>query len=532
MVIVLVCTVAATIAVIAVQLGMFRVTSEVRLTGVESAKSSANVIRDTIRASLEQDPTGVYSYVLDDELPRICIPTGTIVNPGSVWPAECGPVWQYASAIVGSTSGAMITPPEPGNPALTVTAFARTGEITVGTVDTYQVGDLRRPRLYTGGTVNVTDLGALTLDAPVYSFDDLIFGTAQVTHGGLAAAENRLLGSLAVVDDGTGGTFAADTYDAGPPIVYSIRGAYPQPMPPTLLRSSLTALHALACPGVDPFGVNTVTSSLCLTPGGRVREIGGSLVTIPLNTTAVLLIPGATGDAVLYTTSADLATSAGSTCSDNCNLTALPADNTSAGTSAFWGSPLAEVRLPGTGLVGATVDVMVGLCGNPYATGGPCVSRGAPGQSKFPRTFTVVAGTLSDPTDIYIGGPINADDGRIGLVAAGDVVIPYFATSAGADLPVSAQIGALSESSSTALRSFPDTTATPASSRGTLQLNGILLLPDPSVSTPVFTQRDISFAADTTTSPPWFPTPALQWDRISSAAMTPAEALAAFDGTP
>lgn len=532
MVIVLVCTVAATIAVIAVQLGMFRVTSEVRMTSIESAQSTVDVIRNRVRASLQQDPTGMYSYVLEDELPRTCIPTDTIVNPGSIWPAECGTTWTYASAIVGSTSGATLEPPGPGNANLRVNAFARSGTVVVGTTDTYQVGKDIRPRLYTGESLNVTDLGALELNGPVYSYDNLIFGTATVSTGGVAAAENQLLGSLDVV--GIGGTFAEAAYEEGPPTVYSIRGVYPQPMPPSLLRSSITALSSLACPGIDPFATDTVTSSLCLEPGGRIRQsldTGGGLAVIPATTESILLLPGVTADLAVYASDTALSTTEGADCSAGCDLNALPSGNTSAGSPGFW-TLVGETNLPGSAVVSSSVEVMVGLCGAAYATGGACASRGDVGATQYERNFTLIAGTLNDPVNAYIGGPITADGARIGIVASGSLVVPYFAVPAGSNLTVQAQIAILAEDgTSTALRSLPEQTTTAASARGRLTLDSILLLAEPSVDTPVFAQRTISLPQDVSDTAPWFPTPALTWERSASVSMTPDAADAAFDGT-
>lgn len=528
MVIVLVATVAATIAVVAIQLGMFRISSEVRLTAVETATNTLHATRDKVRATMEQDPLGMYSYVLNEELPRVCVPTDTVVNPGSAWPGSCGTFWEYAPAPAEATSGVMVTPPSPDDPSTVVQTFARVGNITVGAVDTYRVGTKMRPRIYSGGTLNLAGLGVTEVNGPVYAFDDVTTTGVTTSPGALVATEEDLVGALT----GTGAFYAARESDVGPPAVYTIRRVYTQPMPPSLLRSSFAVLSGAGCPGIAPFAVGTTSSALCLEPGGQLRSAAGGLVSLPAGAQSFLILPGTTADVRIYASTASLDAMPGAACSASCDLSALASGATNPGNIAYWGTSLGEFNLPSSGVIGTRADVFVGLCGAAFATGGPCASNEAPSSSAFDRSFTVAAGTLSEPADVYLSGPISATTGHVGVVASGDVVIPYFAAPAGQVLDLDVDIAALGEgSSSEIVRSWPNTTTTGGSARGRVTLDGLLLLPEQSVSTPAFTARRVLVPADASDAPAWFPGPAMVLERISSSPMRPADALNGFNGT-
>jgi hypothetical protein len=130
---VLVSVVAATIAMVAIQVSLVAGASELDRLEVSQAKLSMNTGLTRVAATLEHNPLSIYYQVLQDESDRLCYLAAdntVVVQAGSPWPAECGPVWGYTRSEY--TSGVLISPPSPSNSNIEVSAFGRSGNVVVG----------------------------------------------------------------------------------------------------------------------------------------------------------------------------------------------------------------------------------------------------------------------------------------------------------------------------------------------------------------------------------------------------------------
>jgi hypothetical protein len=93
------------------------------------------------------------------------------------------------------------------------------------------------------------------------------------------------------------------------------------------------------------------------------------------------------------------------------------------------------------------------------------------------RGFTVVVGTVSDPADLYLSGPVNEGAGRIGTFVSGDVLVPYWSHPVSGALLVEADLAVLGRSSAAPLRSLPtEAPANTDNTGSTVDIRGALAL--------------------------------------------------------
>lgn len=547
---VLVATVAASIVVIMVQLALFSLARDVRSSAYEAADSQLESMRQELATVLAQDPLAVYSRVLDWELPRVCLPRSlrlegdSVVFPGQQWPQECGYVWGYSSRPTGSSlegSGVALSPPGPGRPYFEVLSISRSAEVSLAVRDYFALGGAVRPRAYSAGPLSLTALRTGTVDVPIYSYGALDVDVSTLALGSLVASENGLDFDPVFNPSGLpsgGAVLAGPSADPGPPPIVQVRDVYPQPMPLGLLRSSVSALADLGCPVTSSAkppvnGVPSWSSSLCLRPGAWVTPLSLSAgqwlgssadtpVQVPASAKAFLVLPAAAPSGavrVLY-----------STVEPTVPSLSTPVTATHPGSELFW-TELGVFFVPGSGVIHSSLTTYVGLCGALFATG-PCASWGSgEGSAVFAENFLLVAGTPSDPADVVLAGPVrSSSQGRVGVVASGSVVVPFFVSPAVSPANLDLDMAVLGvNAQSSLLRADP---TSPPASRSTVRFTGLRLGKDLSALTGVFSSLTWTFPKSLDGSSPWLPSPELRFERVVSERVAPDEAALSLTGRP
>ncbi len=540
----------ATIALVAVRAVLGSAGEDSTRRALENTTRLADASRAQIQAALLLDPDVVFREVLDGEPDRICATgSGTAVPAGSPWPASCGASWTYADVDASASVVVKIAPPSPERPELVVSVAARAGSISAGYVDTYRVGGATRPTVFTGDTLDLADLaagsGTAQLRGTVYASSSLRFDAGVNTASALLAAEEEITNLAAYPQDNGGAIGARRLAVASPdpaatPLRQPLRALFPVPLARDGLRASASTLAARACPtGATP--VNTTdasganrNSSLCLTAGANVVTTTGASVTAPA-ATAWLLLPNATavegGGSTLdvyYRTS----TAAAPSCT-NCDLRTLSAPSLAAGTHpgqiTAW-TKLATTYLPASGYVGTDATTHIGLCGAGFTDTGACTRWGS-GTHDGVRTdadLVVVAGSVQRPRDVYLAGPVTADGGRLGVVATGDVKIPYWASGSTGDLSLQLDVAVLGRGDSAAIASFP-ASASASNAAGVVTLRGSVIGSKLgfAVSTGVFAGMQLH-TPSVTRAGSLLPAPDLAWGRMSSKRMGAVELATMF----
>lgn len=557
---VLVSVIAASIAIGLVRLVLVSSGESAGRISLDNASDAARTVREQTEATLRENPLSPYTTVLADEADRICGPTGAKVTAGSAWPANCGTTWTYDAVPASRVSWVQLVLPGPGRPALQLMAFGRSGGVTTGFVDTLISGGRSRPSVFSGAALDLATLGStpssVSLPGTVYSNGTLSWSGAD-TSASLLASED---GFAPTPSGAAPGTLASRRFagpdpdnDAATPIS-AIRSWQPTPLSGAELRSSATALKTLACTGGTPVAFTTGStrrsSSLCLSAGYAVRTSSGSNITAPA-ASQWLLIPNATASGtgmtsetvdVYYVTGETFAAGA-SNCS-GCDLAAAVDDQLDPeredgplpphpGFSSTW-TMLGTFDLPASGVIYTDADTSFGHCGGGFRDG-TCTTWGSSPQpgARVTESFTLVAGSLDSPANVYLAGPVSAGNGaRPTLLATGRIIVPYWSRPAGGSLSVTADLVTLSSSS---ISTLPVTAPTSTSNTADgLYISGTLagsaLAVD--VSPGIFASYRFSVPAGANlNAAPLSPTPRLTWILDASRRLTAAD-LAELLGTP
>lgn len=427
---------AAGVAVIILQLTLGSTRLASGRTDVRLASEAAETTRIAFETQLTVAPLYFYSHVSSLERARVCIEDADqVIQPDTAWPAACGDSWTYTTPDEPSAAFVEVTPPTSSDPRLTARILARSNGRHVGMTAYYILDSTARytllstedldvsalpggaaaavsGELYAGGRVDIGATNYLTDTLSISSEDGYI---ESVDLSPLSANDVRFYGP----DPGSGDV-----------AIHSIRDLHATPI--TNLRSLYASIASFACPGSTPTLEAGRASSFCLEPGGTLVDSGGTPVAIPA-ATSFLLLPGGGGAGTVSVYWSDIDSEAPTTCGDPCDLVgdsaASLAGGTHPGSLSYW-TALGDFPAPVSGLIYASEDVHIGLCGAGFTGAGCTLWSGSDGVLAD-VSLTVMAGSLLNPKDIYLSGPIAVDAAvSFGAVASSQIILPYWATTA------------------------------------------------------------------------------------------------------
>lgn len=509
-----------------------------------AGRRAEEVLLDVERA-LSKDPSYFLHNVSQYERDRLCIVQDSrVIKSGTAWPAGCGGAWTYAKGSTPAAEGAVleVVPPNPDNSLLQLRVLATAGTSSSGLVATYRLDGAGRYSAWSSVDLALDDLssgtGVTDLSGTLYSGGTVFLPSSdqvKIQNAQILTEEDAFAGPLS---GGTVRYYAAQTSNGEVP-VRDVRSVAPTRMSTSSLASSATSLSEIACSAAPKVINGGYGAQLCLQAGANVVRSDGSTATIPGDVKGYLLLAGESGTAgtvnVYYSTKNP---SYSGNCLIRCDLTALAAPEVAAGTHpgsrGYWSSFLGTFPLPVTGVVSTDRDVHVGLCGDAFLTrGAACqsVSGTQPGMA-VERSFTVLAGTPDRPSSIFVSGPLNSvGNARLGLVSTGEILLPYWARSAGSNLDVDAALvslglgGAEDPVAESSIRTLPRFTSPPTTDDPNyglqLVLTGSVVAPRVDLDMGIF--LGVSLVNDTVllrTPPPYLPGFTGSWEQAVSRQMS------------
>ena len=435
---VLLATVAAAVALVIVDQALRSTRTEAqRIDGLE-ARTQALESLEQIEVQLGIDPWFFYHSVAANERARVCVhDDDRVVEPGDLWPVECGITWTYVEAATPGPVRVEYLAPSLTDPTLTVRVLARAFDTEAGVQASYVTNASDR---FTLASVDDLDVSLLpgTIRGGLASAGTLSYDAASAT--GVTMTAETLSPDPVVSGAASDPTNRFAEFPEGPIVAHATTAE---------LRSSVPALVERSCPSTIPKLLGSHATSLCITPGAELLAADDTTFTVPDQTTAVLLIFTEEEDTVaVYTRTGS--SSYPTSCLSPCDLAAASLASLSAGTHPggmnHW-ALAGTAALPVSGVIGSSVDTVVSLCGSEFATAAACAARTGtlptPGMT-VPAPVTVVAGSTTAPADITIGGPLALADGAsFGAVATGQIVLPYWARPQAQNLDVTGSFFAL-----------------------------------------------------------------------------------------
>lgn len=452
---VLIGTVVASLVLAIVQVSLSEMSASTTALNRDEAEALAEETIDNYLSYLAANPTGWVSTVHADERTRVCH-TGTSYEPGATWPASCGTSWTYVTPVAAATRRIEVLAPGPSRPYLQVSAAAtvknasaavrvRLVHRTTGDWTVASGSDLDTAQIYRRGA----DASAAITGGAFYAngkIDDNANPADYTNSNGVYAAEAGIL----PVPPTSSNTYFAGTVTGS---AHPIRNAVPTPLSTGAVTAATQATVDLACgtmtgtpanvPGVavgNPGGTTlTLSSRVCLAAGATLTKTDGSAAAIPAAAKFYLVVPvettvaGAPTEVLrIYTktTTPDLAALGGSgTVAVRSGAAASPNPSE----AAYW-TLFGDVFPPSSGVVVALDgDLQISVCGvavaQPFPGGAPraCTTSGEVGANlKATYKLTFIAGTSSNPKNLWVGGPF-PPAWQPGLVAFGDVVFPWWA---------------------------------------------------------------------------------------------------------
>jgi hypothetical protein len=468
------------------------------------ARASAIAAMVAFEQELAVDPMFMYTSVSAVERPRVCAQGGGgVVQPGQSWPRTCGTTWTYTDFVAPPSSWVEVTPPGPASPRLSVRATAKRFGVTVSVDAGFVLDGVDRFTLASTGDLNLSPFGS-NASGEFAAAGQLTYSTNLA---GVTAAASRF--SPAVV----GGVTPTNRFTdlaSGPA---AARLSLVQ------LRAGYAPLVDIACPGGSPSTSGGTSSQVCIRPGSQLVNTAGTLVTVPANTRAVLLVEDASGNNLrVYTSS--FVSNAPTTCGSPCNLASASAASLAAsrhpGALSFW-TLLADVPYPASGLVFSSVETHLGLCGAGFASGS-CLP-----VFDAAKSFTLLVGTSVAPADLYISGAVTSVGGAVGVVASGRVVIPYWSRTQGGNVTFEGYGVALGNgvpAGTAAIETLPAAPATPARG-GTFTLGGSFVADSIATSFGLFNSAVVGpHRLGWGVAPPLFLSPQGAWRMVSTTAAT------------
>jgi len=504
---VLVTLAAATIALLATRAALSASIQETTRARVEIARLNVWEANQQITVVLLDQHLVMYSEVLPQEPPRWCETLGVSVAPGEPWPLECGLNWNYEASDINDTleewgTASLVRPfnfsstlPYAAH-MVQVETISQVGSMRVGLRSYFRSGGVNSPLLYAGSDL---DMNSLTLGAASVDFGSAAYSVGELTLPGasvslispaLLAAES----GFTVPPSDASLTYAGPSESLGSPATYAIRNVYPQVMSPGALESELNTLYDLTC------------AELCIRAGQDIVVADGSVFTVPETAAAYLLRP-VDDELYLYirTIMPDLLP--GENC-DGCNLNDTVTSDTNPGRMPFWTTTAGAfsstpiiLDVPPSGLLSTDRDTFVGLCNaNSPGSTSPCQS-----SLTFTENFTLIAGASETPVDVYLSGPFAGSDAKALIYSSGDVVLPWWSTSASGGVTMDVSLVALGRSGTDTFRTLP--TNAPASVRPSITLTGAIMFNNFSTGGATFTGVSLQVPPDLPVELPiWYPT--------------------------
>ena len=440
---------------------------DITRTELNLAMSKVDAIHSKIRAELILDPEAPFKKVFEHEPTRICYgEVNTAYSEGELWPSSCGSFWGYQQPGNNITEVVKITPPSPKNPNMVVKIISKVGATAAGLVAEYPIGEQAAPVIYSAKSFNIEELGESSIvKGVIYSNKEITYSTAIDSSKLVLAAEEGITNEGAVpntlankIDDRRVLTKEPTESQS------SIRLLYRNPIPVDSLRASARVIERRSCYGSNPVNVSiesvSRSTSLCIQENAVLRKNDNTTTTVP-SAKAYLLIPNGTQtdhpslDIYVRTTNFN---------HPDCNNCDLIAESNSSISSAAhpgvltsW-SKLATTYLPANGYVVTDKDTYIGLCGTSFTNEQSCQSfnNSSPGVM-ITDPFTILAGTIDKPKDVYLSGPINSidTDKRLGVLATRKVYIPYWSTPRNKTLNLSVDIAVTNSANQSAIESYP-----------------------------------------------------------------------------
>lgn len=422
-----------------------------------------------------------------------------VITPtAQTWPVQCGTAWTYPPVqegvsipaedlfnVSGSPAAPVLTqasspwtpsstptraeviPPSPGDPSLTLRILSSVGPSEVGSEAHYLRNAASQWTLYSSKTIDLSttvSAGTLGAGSTVYSSDRVVLPSGQTSLTlSVVAGENgvdglpstsgaRLLsGDASQLKDATGKDSS---------LFFDIRSAASQPLSLEALRSSVVQTQRVGCPALTSAPVNTEaelskrSTYLCLAAGKSVTNTQGSTIALPATAVTAWLV-------TLGESSTDAAASPSTAvpaisifyASQPLNyvsdcLVACDLDLASVGLSSSGADPTIAPGLPGSPWLPLTAtpggNEFYYPLGGVIATDADTFISTQANPSNASASLTLLAGTLSNPADVVIGGDISTSTSSLlGLIATRSMLIPYFASSIGGSTEVSASLAAL-----------------------------------------------------------------------------------------
>lgn len=499
----LICAFAATITLVLLRQSLVSTAGAQRSVDYAAVTTDIASMRATTEGILSASPYAFLSTVLPGEPDRVCATTtpSTTVAADESW--DCGASWEYATPLPTTGTWLQIQPPTAQRPTLRVSYHSATPPATE-TVSYLpdQVGVFTAQSTSAG-----LNLGTFGPDATVvgglYARDALTVPGAITPSASVTLAS----GDHVVGDPGDAYVYTPAT---SPPLsrLLSAPGD-------AVVGDTIDGLRVIGCPGYDPVLVGDAPSHLCLDPGRDVLLTTGVLATLPADTHSVLLrTHPSTGllEVRYRTTAPNIAVGANDPVPDVLSdANARVAAGTYGGVADAWTS-LGTVAVPDSGLIASTVDTWVGLCNATSPSNGFMQpATGTCATTFLPEGTTVVAGNQAEPRDVWLSGPV--DGKRVAVMAAGDVVLPWFSNTVTSRVDAEESVNNVSIATGGALTAFPTSAVSTANST---ELTGLVIAPHVSFDWDPWTaDSQFNLAGGMSTHPPtWFPGTSLRWTPV------------------
>ena len=413
-------------------------TDQLRNSG-SSARQDTYSMLTQFEIALRSRPSIYLEKVLENEPDRICIsnPSKPRYASGTVWPAACGPVWDYANSS--DSKILKITPPNSENPNLKVDTVSKIGQTLYALTATFKTKG--------SGTFTVWTNSDLILDSTSSPsnqsiLNGVLYSTKTITLPSLDSTVN-IQNSQIIAEKGYTGTSTTNSrlYSGQSGALKSAIEVIPSPLTLSQLRSDTLHLPTLACAANNnlfEYQNKVASVTLCFKAGQVLLTTNGEPVTIGNETGSYLIQPSATAvdELTVFQSTQILSTK---DCLIDCNLPLIASSlsDNYLGNQAAWGSPIGTFKVPHSGLIFFEKDTFIGLCGSGYASpNGVCqtVNGTFPGMT-VTKNMTIMTGTATDPKNIILGSPIYSTLGKkIGLVASNSLIVPFFARPPQSDL--------------------------------------------------------------------------------------------------
>lgn len=431
-------------------------------TALTAATDQTQQLLNTTTRMLQTDLLLATQTVLPTEAPRLCdADPPTEITPGEPWDVDsCGMHWTYNPNNTPETPYTHITYPTPNQPYLHLVAF-HPGFPELATQEKFLSLQTALPWIYTttGPFSFETDTKAVQtqLDGNIYAGGPITWvEPSSITHlGGMLASETVIGGNPPQIP----GYRYATTNPQNNPDTLKLRNYQQNPITLATMAKNVTQTKTVACSGPEiPKNVvdehnpafNT-TTKVCLTDGETLTTIDNTQIVLPSSQTAPVFMiqPEGQNNLELFIPTAPYDWDPTQTCDDPCDEPTRIA-NLDYGThpthTDFWLS-VGVFNLPSTGTVFSDRTLLIAPCltnndpqNNPACTNPPEPEVTNP---TFTGSLTFLAGTPTQPANIWIGGPIvTGPENQLGIVATDTVVIPTWAAQ-NTDLEIMAHLSGL-----------------------------------------------------------------------------------------